>query len=130
MENGAIIRSEAGDSYVQENPSVYEGGNAFSMHALQVVASAFSASGTRNTRFKIYSNLYKSNISEIPIPVYYLRLQFWGDHSDTWLDYYKSNYEFTDNNELVSNSLLYTPSTNEGGVWFALAYSIIRFSIR
>jgi len=130
MENGGIIHSEAGDSYVQKEPSVYASGDTFSIHALQTVAAAFSGSGTGDLKFRMYSNLYNSNIRETG-QVYYLRLQFWGDHSDTWLSYYNNTYQFNDDPDPdASNSLLYTPSTNEGGVWFALANSIIRFSIR
>jgi len=131
IENGGIIHSEAGDSYLQKEPSfVYEGEKIFSMHVVQTVAAAFSGSGTGGLKFRMYSNLYSSNIRETG-QVYNLRLQFYGDNNETWLEYFKDNYDFTEESVESDMSLFYNPSDPaDGGVWFAFAHSAIELSIR
>ena len=130
LENGGIINSELGGSIVGSAPSIFEGTGIFSMQIIQMVASQpfLSTGGSGGFKIRVKNSLYMNNVREMD-QVYNLRLQFYGDNAETWLDYFKDNYHFEETPD--SNTLFYTPSDPlecPDGVWFTFSHSAVEIS--
>jgi len=128
IEKGGIINYNDGIGQVQQKPPyIYEGNDVFSIHVIQILASSFAAGGSGNARYKVYSNLYGNSAIEEGRTVFNLRLQFYGDNTEVWLNYFVDNYEF---NTAGENTLFYAPSAPMEGVKFSFAHATVELEIQ
>jgi hypothetical protein len=129
IENGGIIYSDSNtNKYLQKAPPIYNGKNTFSMHAVQLVASPYTAGGTGGFKIRMKTIVNNNSIRETDY-VYYLRLQFYGDNAETWLEYFESNYNFEMQQSQqyhLADTLFYKPSTSK--LWFTFAHTTIGVS--
>jgi len=126
IENGGIFYSDANtNKYLQKAPPIYEGGSTkptFSMHAVQLVTSSFAISGGSGFRIRAKTIVNVNSVREADY-VCNLRLQFYGDNAEAWLEYFESNYDF----EMQLDTLFYKRSTSP--MWFTFAHSAINVSL-
>jgi hypothetical protein len=131
IENGGIFYSDTNtNKYLQKAPPIYEGKHTFSMHAVQLVASPFGAGGTGGSKIRMKTIVNINSVREADY-VYNLRLQFYGDNAEAWLDYFESNYDFEKQQSQpyhTPDTLFYKPSTSK--LWFTFAHSAIGISLQ
>jgi hypothetical protein len=131
IENGGIFYSDSStNKYLQKAPPIYEGKHTFSMHAVQLVASPFGASGTGGFRIRMKTIVNMNSVREADY-VYNLRLQFYGDNAEEWLEYFESNYDFKSERSQpyhTPDTLFYNPSTSK--LWFTFAHTAIGVSFQ
>lgn len=131
IENGGIFYSDTNtNKYLQKAPPIYEGKHTFSMHAVQLVASPFGAGGTGGFKIRMKTIVNINSVRETDY-VYNLRLQFYGDNAEAWLDYFESNYDFEKQQSQpyhTPDTLFYKPSTSR--LWFTFAHSAIGVSFQ
>ncbi|MGF3584119.1 MAG: polymorphic toxin-type HINT domain-containing protein [Thermoplasmatota archaeon] len=124
IENGGLLYSDPNiNKYLKKTPPIYAGGGVFSMHAIQIVASPFSAGGSNGFRIRVKTVVNVNSIREKDY-VYNLRLQFYGDNSDLWLKYFRINYPVF---ERQGDTLFYT-SSSTSKLWFVFSHTAIQIS--
>jgi hypothetical protein len=131
IENGGLFYSDTNtNKYLQKSPPIYEGKHTFSMHAVQLVASPFGAGGTGGFKIRMKTIVNINSVRETDY-VYNLRLQFYGDNAEAWLDYFESNYDFEKQQSQpyhTPDTLFYKPSISK--LWFTFAHSAIGVSLQ
>ena len=131
IENGGLLYSDTNtNKYLQKAPPIYEGKHTFSMHAVQLVASPFGAGGTGGFKIRMKTIVNINSVRETDY-VYNLRLQFYGDNAEAWLEYFESNYDFEKQQSQpyhTPDTLFYKPSTSK--LWFTFAHSAIGVSLQ
>jgi hypothetical protein len=131
IENGGIFYSDSNtNKYLQKAPPIYAGEHTFSMHAVQLVASPFGGSGSGGFRIRIKTIVNINSVREADY-VYNLRLQFYGDNAEAWLEYFESNYDFEKQQSQqyhLADTLFYKPSTSK--LWFTFAHTAIGISFQ
>jgi|GEM_PF-3577631 len=127
IEYGGIINSEQNLVIIKQKPTnIYEAPGFLSIHAVQTIASNLSSASGR--RCSVFSNLkINSDIEQGDEKVYNLKIQFYGDNTDIWLNYFVENFMFDNTGDY--NTLYYVPSNPDDGVRLSFAHSFIELKI-
>ena len=124
FEKGGIISyDDVNDKWaVKDARFIYDTGSFFSMNIIETNFSAFSTNTGLNNmiNLRLSSDLEKSLIIGNKEEAYNLRLQFFGEYQDSWMDYLNNNYNF--DIDYDNPSLKYT---GEDGVNLVLTYSMV-----
>jgi len=131
LENGGVVYSSSENSYVKNSPRIYEENGVFSFSVVQMVKSSssnvYDVSGPDTYRLvtKFKGGAMQRDEAKGDL-VYGLKIQFYGDHKDTWSEYLNETYSFELKEEDGEPDILIYQSSS---VRLMLWHSFITFSI-
>jgi len=104
MENNGIVVASSSGGFIIKDPVIYEDEESLVLNILQIrteSTSGIEMGGSGDYRIGLES---RDNIEFDHNTVYNLKLQFYGENADAWLDYFAREHDF---DRGVTNTILY-----------------------